>query len=92
MSSHLTDSSGKPAEYDVTGDSGKTNRHFFCQTCGSSLYTELDILADKTVIKGGTLDGGEAALRNKVDVEFYTKDRVAYCGSLAGAKQEAAFG
>lgn len=83
---------GEPSFYDVTGASGKNNRHFFCGKCGSSLFTELELMADKTVIKAGTLDGGEANLRNKVDVEFYTKDRVSYLCAVQGAKQETLLG
>ncbi|GMG31656.1 unnamed protein product [Aspergillus oryzae] len=83
---------GEPSFYDVTGASGKNNRHFFCGKCGSSLFTELEPMADKTVIKAGTLDGGEANLRNKVDVEFYTKDRVSYLCAVQGAKQETLLG
>ncbi|KNG83616.1 hypothetical protein ANOM_008354 [Aspergillus nomiae NRRL 13137] len=83
---------GEPSFYDITGASGKNNRHFFCGKCGSSLYTELDLMADKTVIKAGTLDGGEANLRNKVDVEFYTKDRASYLCAVQGAKQEPLLG
>ncbi|KAB8259524.1 Mss4-like protein [Aspergillus pseudonomiae] len=83
---------GEPSFYDITGASGKNNRHFFCGKCGSSLYTELDLMADKTVIKAGTLDGGEANLRNEVDVEFYTKDRASYLCAVQGAKQEPLLG
>ncbi|KAE8381267.1 Mss4-like protein [Aspergillus bertholletiae] len=83
---------GEPSFYDITGASGKNNRHFFCGRCGSSLFTELDLMADKTVIKAGTLDGGEANLRNKVDVEFYTKDRASYLCAVQGAKQEPLLG
>ncbi|OJJ01763.1 hypothetical protein ASPVEDRAFT_28408 [Aspergillus versicolor CBS 583.65] len=83
---------GTPKTYDITGDSGKNNRHFFCPECGSSLYTQLDIMPDKTVIKAGGLDGGEAALKNKVDVEFYVKDRVPYLAAAGDAKQEQRFG
>ncbi|KAF4231752.1 hypothetical protein CNMCM6805_010341 [Aspergillus fumigatiaffinis] len=39
-------------------------------------------MSDKTGIKAGTLNGGEAHLRNKVDVEFYVKDRVHYLDAL----------
>lgn len=49
-------------------------------------------MPDKTVIKAGGLDGGEAALKNKVDVEFYVKDRVSYLAAAGGAKQEQRFG
>ncbi|PHH86577.1 hypothetical protein CDD83_10037 [Cordyceps sp. RAO-2017] len=83
---------GTPKAYDVTGDSGKTNRHFFCPRCGSSLYTELDLLPDKTVVKAGSLDAGAARLDGAVAVEFYTKDRVPYLRACDDAKQESAFG
>jgi len=49
-------------------------------------------MVDKTVIKAGGLDNGEANLRNKVDVEFYVKDRISYLGAVDGAKQEPHFG
>lgn len=76
----------------MAGDSGKNNRHFFCPACGSSLYTELDVMPDSVCIKAGGLDGGDASLGGKIAVEFYCKDRVTYLGSADGAKQEPAFG
>lgn len=85
-------SKGSPKTWDVVGDSGKVNKHFFCGNCGSSLYTELEVMPDMTVVKAGTLDGGAASLGNKIGVEFYTKDRVSYLSDCPGAKQEAAFG
>ena len=54
---------GKPKSYSITGDSGKENLHWFCQNCGSSLYTELEVMPDMTCVKTGSLD--------KVAVEFY---------------------
>ncbi|TVY84966.1 hypothetical protein LSUE1_G000843 [Lachnellula suecica] len=82
---------GAIKSYDAVGDSGKINKHFFCSICGSSLYTELEIMADMTCIKAGTLDGGAADF-GKVGVEFYTKDRVSFAHEVAGAKQEKVFG
>ncbi|KPM37334.1 hypothetical protein AK830_g9251 [Neonectria ditissima] len=82
---------GSPKQYDVTGASGKFNHHFFCGDCGSSLFTKLDIMEGKVVIKAGGLDDGKASLGNKVDVEFYCRDRVAYLGPVEGAKQEPLF-
>lgn len=84
--------SGTPKTWDVIGDSGKINKHHFCDQCGSSLYTLLEIMPDVTIIKAGTLDGGAASLGGKIGVEFYTKDRVSYLHDVAGAKQEPAFG
>lgn len=56
------------------------------------MYTHIDLMPDKTIIKAGGLDGGEAALKNKVDVEFYVKDRVPYLAAAGDAKQEQRFG
>ncbi|CEN60932.1 hypothetical protein ASPCAL07603 [Aspergillus calidoustus] len=83
---------GTPSYYDSVGASGKTARRFFCSNCGSSLYTDLEIMPDVTCIKGGTLDNGEASLGGKIDVEFYAKDRASYVVPVTGAKQESHFG
>ncbi|KAF6806880.1 glutathione-dependent formaldehyde-activating enzyme [Colletotrichum sojae] len=83
---------GEPKFYDVTGASGKINKHFFCPTCGSSLYTELELMPEVTCIKAGGLDEGKAGLDGKPAVEFYCKDRVAYLGDVKGADQKPAFG
>ncbi|KAI1825230.1 DUF636 domain-containing protein [Xylaria intraflava] len=83
---------GTPKTFDVTGASGKINKHFFCPTCGSSLYTELEIMPEMTCIKAGTLDGGAANLGNKIGVEFYVRDRPPYQKPCDGAKQEPLFG
>jgi hypothetical protein len=72
----------------MTGDSGKINKHFFCGTCGSSLFTYLEIMPDKACVKAGHLSDGGASLGGKVDVELYVKDRVSYLGPVEGAKQE----
>jgi hypothetical protein len=74
------------------GASGKINKHFFCGNCGSSLYTELEVMPEMACVKAGSLDGGAASLGNSIGVEFYTKDRVAYLGACEGAKQEPLFG
>ncbi|KAJ9612716.1 uncharacterized protein PV06_02259 [Exophiala oligosperma] len=83
---------GTPSSYDATGASGKINKHFFCPTCGSSLYTELEVMPDVTCVKAGGLDDGKAELGNKVDIEFYCKDRVKYQKEVSNAKQEPVFG
>ncbi|CAG8001732.1 unnamed protein product [Penicillium nalgiovense] len=83
---------GTPNTYDVVGNSGKINKHSFCPTCGSGLYTELEVMPDNTVIKAGTLDGGEANLKGKIDIEFYVKDRPTYLAAVEGAKQDPMFG
>lgn len=49
-------------------------------------------MPDMACVKAGSLDGGAASLGNKIGVEFYVKDRVAYLPATEGAKQEQAFG
>jgi len=82
---------GTPKTYDAIGDSGKINKHSFCGNCGSSLYTELEIMPGNIIVKAGGLDGGAADLGD-VGVEFYTKDRVSFAKEIAGAKQVKVFG
>jgi hypothetical protein len=72
----------------MVGASGKINKHFFCGTCGSSLYTYLEIMPDQACVKAGHLGGGGASLGGKIGVELYTKDRVSYLPAVEGAKQE----
>lgn len=83
---------GSPKQHDVTGASGKINHHYFCGDCGSSLYTILDVMPGKLIIKAGGLDEGKASLDGKPGVEFYTRDRVSYLHAAEGAKQEHLFG
>lgn len=80
---------GSPKDYDAVGASGKINKHWFCSTCGSSLYTELEIMPDVTCIKSGGLDGGAAD--HKIAVEFYNKDRLSYTKPVEGADQKPEF-
>lgn len=45
---HTEKVSGTPKDYDAVGASGKVNKHWFCSNCGSSLYTELEVMPDMT--------------------------------------------
>ena len=81
---------GSPRSYDAVGASGKVNKHWFCGTCGSGLYTELEVMPDQTCVKSGSLDGGAAD--HPIAVEFYTKDRLSYVKETQGAKQVPQFG
>jgi hypothetical protein len=58
--------------------------------CGSSLYTELEVMPDSTCVKAGGLDGGKADI--PINVEFYTKDRPGFSMALKDAKQVEMFG
>ncbi|KAH7412976.1 DUF636 domain protein [Cadophora sp. MPI-SDFR-AT-0126] len=82
---------GRPKSYNTTGASGKKNNHFFCGDCGSSLYTELEIMPDQTCIKSGGVD--DRNVRDySVGVEFYTQDRMKYSAAISDAKQVPQFG
>jgi hypothetical protein len=81
---------GQPKDFDAIGASGKVNKHWFCPRCGSSLYTELEIMPDVTCIKSGGLNGGLA--NHKIEVEFYNRDRLGYTQPIPGAEQKPAFG
>ncbi|KIW79214.1 hypothetical protein Z517_05826 [Fonsecaea pedrosoi CBS 271.37] len=79
---------GTPKAFDVVGDSGKINRHYFCGTCGSSLYCELEAMPENTVIKAGSLDQPDV---KEMQAELYVKDRVSYMKPIEGAQQVPAF-
>lgn len=66
------------------------SRHWFCPRCGSSLYTELEIMPDVTCVKSGSLDGGAA--NHDIKVEFYNRDRLGYTQKVEGADQKPEFG
>lgn len=81
---------GNPKTYSLSGDSGKTNNHFFCGRCGSSLYTELEIMPNVVCVKAGSLDGSAASLGGKIGVEFYTVSRVSYLTKVQPETQQCA--
>lgn len=60
--------------------------------CGSSLYTELELMPDVVCIKAGGIDDKKVRDLAETGVEFYTKDRMAYQAPVKGAKQEPIFG
>ena len=83
-----------PGEYFDPGLLVKSNRHadrrLYQLRCGSSLYTELEIMPDVTCVKSGSLDGGAA--NHDVKVEFYNRDRLGYTKAIDGADQKPEFG
>ncbi|KAL2039126.1 hypothetical protein N7G274_008175 [Stereocaulon virgatum] len=82
---------GHPKSYNVKADSGKMNNHWFCGTCGSSLYTEVEIMPDVVCIKAGSIDDKSVRDFKKTGVEFYTKDRMGYSQPVTGADQKRVF-
>ncbi|KAF6223351.1 hypothetical protein HO133_000193 [Letharia lupina] len=83
---------GSPKSYKIKGDSGKINDHWFCGDCGSSLYTELEVMPDAVCIKAGGIDDKAVRDFKKTAVEFYCKDRMAYSKAVEGAEQKPVFG
>jgi hypothetical protein len=67
------------------------NNHWFCGTCGSSLYTEVEIMPDVVCIKAGGIDDKSVRDFEKTGVEFYTKDRMGYSQPVKGADQKRVF-
>ena len=47
---------GELTLYADTGDSGNTVNRYFCQKCGSPIFSESDALGAVTVMKVGSLD------------------------------------
>jgi len=63
-----------------------------CIDCGSSLYTELEVMPDAVCIKAGGIDDKSVRDFAKTGVEFYTKDRMSYQHAVQGAEQKPVFG
>ncbi|KAJ5543993.1 hypothetical protein N7494_005272 [Penicillium frequentans] len=65
---------------------------------GSAFTSNVVVPRDTFKVTKGTpkffdiADNGEASLRNKVDIEFFVKDRVSYLAAVDVAKQEPRFG
>jgi hypothetical protein len=49
---------GTPAAYVGKGESGRGITRYFCSTCGSSMYTELEKAPNVVAVNVGTLAGG----------------------------------
>lgn len=77
---------GTPKSFVRLGASGKDHAHFFCDNCGSSLYSQPDVMPGTTLIKAGGLSGPASDI-SPVGVEFYIKDRPSYARPISEAKQ-----
>ncbi len=47
---------GEVATYDTTGASGKGKHHHFCPSCGSPVFSTVDVIPDMKMVRSGTLD------------------------------------
>ena len=72
----------KPAE------SGNTITNHACAECGSLLFRTSDGYPGTMAIKAGCIDGYDAAMEYKPDVEIFTRSRVPWIAAVEGAKQE----
>jgi len=63
--------SGNLSLYEDKGDSGKSVNRYFCNQCGSPLYSESEALAGLMILKAGTLD----------DSSWIKPDTAIYCDS-----------
>ncbi len=60
--------------------------------CGSSLYTELEVMPDAVCVKAGSIDDKSVRDFKSTGVEFYTKDRMGFSKPVEGAEQKPVFG
>jgi hypothetical protein len=49
---------GSARSYSCKAESGRAITRYFCETCGSSLYTSLEKAPGVIVVNVGTLEGG----------------------------------
>jgi hypothetical protein len=63
--------SGNLSLYEDKGDSGKRVNRYFCNQCGSPLYSQSEMLEGLTILKAGTLD----------DSSWIKPDTAIYCDS-----------
>jgi hypothetical protein len=47
---------GEVATYATTGASGKGKHHRFCPSCGSPVFSTVDVIPDLRMVRSGTLD------------------------------------
>ena len=72
-----------PIRSDALGVTNPTNTD-----CGSSLYTELEIMPDAVCVKAGSIDDKDVRDFKATSVEFYCKDRMGYQTAVEGAEQK----
>ena len=57
------------------GDSGKSVKHGYCDTCATHMWTEAESMGNILIFKPGTLDGQEVLDSLPPIKEIYTKYR-----------------
>jgi hypothetical protein len=63
-----------PKSFRLAGGSGKHNDVFFCENCGTTLWSRYDIVPGECLfVRAGTLDNPDAV---KPDVHIYTRSKL----------------
>lgn len=76
--------SGELKGYTTKGESGRVNTRYFCGTCGSSIYSELEKAPGIVVISVGTLEGGQSLVPS---VHTWVKQKHAWVTIDAAVEQ-----
>jgi hypothetical protein len=66
---------GQTRTFTRTGESGKQVRYEFCPNCGTTVRWHVELIANRQVFAGGTLDEPECL---KIDGEMYTDAALAW--------------
>jgi hypothetical protein len=72
--SFVTTRAGVPKSFRLSGGSGKHHYVFFCENCGTTLWSRYDIApGDALFVRAGTLDNPEAVTP---DVHIFTRRKL----------------
>jgi len=82
---------GTPKKWVTTAASGKNNTRSFCGNCGSSLFSQVEMMPDNIFVKAGCLDEGKSDMGGKIETEFYTSHRPWFAKEVEGATQVVGF-
>jgi hypothetical protein len=73
-----------PKSFRLAGGTGKRHDVFFCDTCGTTLWSRYEIApGDALFVRAGTLDAPETV---RPDVHIFTRSKVPWLELPAGAR------
>lgn len=73
-----------PRSFRLPGGSGKHHDVFFCETCGTTLWSRYDIVpSDCLFVRAGTLDNPEAVVP---DVHIFTRSKLPWVELPVGVR------
>jgi hypothetical protein len=72
---------GEPRTYDTIGDSGEKVHRRFCSKCGSTLYSDADILPGMVFVEAGSLDDASGL---RPSMHIYTRSAQPWADIPAG--------